>query len=290
MAQQSQIQTEAAQKIHRTINRAHQKALRIAIRHCTQSTGPHKQFLAKLPPAVADDLREWLHEHPAHARAAGAAAKIEAKLKQGRGTRAALSIATGFCTTNPDAAQMLLGMLDVEFAIKLADEIQISGNQVRRLRPNKQAKLQAKVQARREQMQQDEAEEAEFLSKLKGGLETARQLGMADRYLAALAPFWRNQIGGGLEILAAIELRRTAMPSVQVRSILGCTHSELSRWARDGRLPVLFRREVLKGDGYGAETSYWASRDVAAALPKVAQWIEQDKANSGSLGQDGQPL
>lgn len=84
--------------------------------------------------------------------------------------------------------------------------------------------------------------------------------------------------------IAAAKARRAgmrkgnAMTAAKVREQLGCTLTELNRWAADGRLPPdgkLFLDSSLFGKGVNARA--WLPATVEAAKASIGEWRTRDR-------------
>ena len=115
---------------------------------------------------------------------------------------------------------------------------------------------------------------------LDADLEQARKIGQASVYLASLRATDRDQSKATKqELEAAISLRRNCIRSTKVKEILGCTVSELSRWASDGRLPVMFRRRMPSSTAViMLDVRHWDSQQIEQSRQNILQWRDEDEA------------
>ena len=73
------------------------------------------------------------------------------------------------------------------------------------------------------------------------------------------------------------KLPKTSLISTNVVDHLGCSITELNRWARDGRLSPDGKRWSLLGGSYHRWLRAWRPATVEAAVSQIEQWREQDK-------------
>jgi hypothetical protein len=94
-------------------------------------------------------------------------------------------------------------------------------------------------------------------------------------FLAGLVPADRDEIATPAERQDAIALRKASLLAGKVKTLLGCTTTELDRWDADGRLPHLYRR-VLQFER-ATPCRFWSEAHVTSAVTNVAVWREQDR-------------
>ena len=71
-------------------------------------------------------------------------------------------------------------------------------------------------------------------------------------------------------------LPKRSLTSTAVLERLGCTRTELNRWADDGRLPPDGERSTMLGGSYHRWLRAWLPETVEAAAPNIVVWREQD--------------
>jgi hypothetical protein len=73
------------------------------------------------------------------------------------------------------------------------------------------------------------------------------------------------------------KLPKTSLISTNVVDHLGCSITELNRWARDGRLSPDGKRWSLLGGSYHRWLRAWQPATIEAAVSQIEEWREQDK-------------
>lgn len=73
------------------------------------------------------------------------------------------------------------------------------------------------------------------------------------------------------------KLPKTSLISTNVVDHLGCSITELNRWARDGRLSPDGKRWSLLGGSYHRWLRAWRPATIEAAVSQIEEWREQDK-------------
>lgn len=108
--------------------------------------------------------------------------------------------------------------------------------------------------------------EAAFRARKRAKAEAAAREAERQRAYAAAHP-----------PVARLTVPKSALISTGVRETLGCTLSELNRWASDGRLKPDGERWSSLGGSYHRWLRAWLPSTVAAAAPHVEAWREQDR-------------
>lgn len=113
---------------------------------------------------------------------------------------------------------------------------------------------------------------------LRARLNSCRRRGEAEVFLASLTDQEKREAEAtDREFRGAIEIRKTALRTSGVLATLGCTLTELNRWSEDGRLPVLFKREIELPTGLRVEARLWSLESVQKASEKVERWRQEDR-------------
>ncbi|WP_018290423.1 hypothetical protein [Verrucomicrobium sp. 3C] len=79
------------------------------------------------------------------------------------------------------------------------------------------------------------------------------------------------------ERVQCLEIRKNALFAEKVRTILGCTRTELDRWDADGRLLHRFTT-AIDVNGKRVHARRWLLPEVEAAHARIGQWRNLDEA------------